>query len=79
MNEGSNFPMEAIRRGGATVGYMVDINEEEALFIIWFRSFCDGYESRIKLQEVLISNLGLEDGYAILDSLERFCELILFL
>ena len=76
MNKGSNLPPETLRRGGATVGYMVDIEEEEFLFISYFRSYCDGYESRIKLQDVFISNLGVEEGYATLDALDSFCELI---
>ena len=76
MNGNTSLTKEALRRGGATVGYMVDIHQEEALFISYFRSCCDGYEGRLRLQEVLISNFGIENGYATLNALEQFCELI---
>ena len=54
----------------------VRIKQQEFLYISNFRSYCDGYESRIKLQDVFISNLGVEEGYATLDALDSFCELI---
>ena len=76
MNKSGNISNEALRRGGATVGYMADIRQEEAIFISYFRTFCSGYESRISLQNLLLSNLGTEDGYATMDALDKFCEII---
>ena len=76
MNKSSNISNEALRRGGATVGYMADIRQEEAIFISYFRTFCSGYESRLSLQNLLLSNLGMEQGYATMDALDKFCEII---
>jgi len=76
MNKIRDMRTEAIRRGGATVAYIGDIKEEESIFISYFRTYCDGYESRIKLEEVFLSTFGIEEGYSSLDALERFCELI---
>ena len=76
MNRSNSSSSEALRRGGATVGYMADIRQEEAIFISYFRTFCNGYESRTSLQNLLLSNLGLEEGYATMDALDKFCEII---
>ena len=66
-----------LKKGGAPVGLIEDLSDEEFLAVYYFRCWFEGTEGKKRIQRELNINLGYEQGYKILNSLESLFQLLL--
>ena len=70
MSENSGF-------GGSPVGLMSELNDLEAMAIIYWRLWHDGKKNQTKMLRELRISLGYYEGYKLAKSFEKLCSLIL--
>jgi hypothetical protein len=69
--------VENLKRGGAPVGYISDLNDVEYTAVMYFRLCCSGLESQNQIARNFRISLGYADGYKATKSFGDLCDLIL--
>jgi hypothetical protein len=63
-------------RGGAPVSFIEEMSPVESYAISFLRLWCSGPKSKQKVVNELVMQLGLKQGYATTDCLDKICQLL---
>ena len=66
-----------LKKGGAPVGLIEDLSDEEFLAVYYLRCWFEDTEGKKRIERELNINLGYDQGYKILNSLESLFQLLL--